>query len=131
MTTASDRINAKRKRSWKFRTTVGAVLFLLSLTAWTLYLMQADLHVFSNSEVSSMEKWKTWLGLPLLVTCLVLLAQWGWSANQDARAEALARQQESARQDNAAALAKEAPREYVLEVIGLGVSLDKHRQSKL
>ncbi len=75
--------------------------------------------------------WKTWLGLPLLAICLALLAQWGWSANRDARAEALARQQESARQDNAAALAKEAPREYVLEVIGLGVSLDKHRQGKL
>ncbi|WP_298595704.1 type VI lipase adapter Tla3 domain-containing protein, partial [Zoogloea sp.] len=75
--------------------------------------------------------WKTWLGLPLLATCLALLAQWGWSANRDARAEAQARQQETARQANAAALAKEPPREYVLEVIGLGVALDKHRQGKL
>ncbi len=75
--------------------------------------------------------WKTWLGLPLLATCLALLAQWGWSADRDARAETQARQQEAARQANAAALAKEVPREYVLEVIGLGVSLDKHRQGKL
>ncbi|MCK6387619.1 MAG: DUF2875 family protein [Zoogloea sp.] len=131
MTTASDRINAKRKRSWIFLATVGAIVFLLSLTAWTLYLTQADLHVFSNPEVSSMEKWKTWLALPLLATCLALLAQWGWSSSRDARNEAQARQQETARQANAAALAREAPREYVLEVIGLGVSLDKHRQGKL
>ena len=113
---------------WNSQGLWATLLFVLILAIWTLYLTQADLPVFSNPEVSSMEKWKTWLGLPLLVTCLVLLAQWGWSANQNARAEALARQQESARQDNAAALAKEAPREYVLEVIGLGVSLDKHRQ---
>uniref|UniRef100_UPI003FA1FE7C type VI lipase adapter Tla3 domain-containing protein n=1 Tax=Zoogloea ramigera TaxID=350 RepID=UPI003FA1FE7C len=57
--------------------------------------------------------------------------QWSWSAASDARTEARLKARDDAQQTNAAALAKEAPREYVLEVIGLGVSLDKHRQGKL
>ena len=72
-----------------------------------------------------------WLGLPLLLTGLVLLAQWGWSTVSDARAEARARQQNEVREANAEALAVAPDREYVLEIIGLGVSLDKHRQGKL
>jgi hypothetical protein len=56
------------------------LLFVLTLAGWTFYLTQADLPVFSNPEVSSMEKWKIWLGVPLLAACLALLAQWGWSS---------------------------------------------------
>ena len=79
----------------------------------------------------SSKHWKIWLGLPLLAACLVLLAQWSWSAASDARTEARLKARDDAQQANAANLAKAAPREYVLEVIGLGVSLDKHRQGKL
>ena len=79
----------------------------------------------------SSKHWKIWLGLPLLAACLVLLAQWGWSMASEARIEAQLKAQDDAQQANAANLAKAAPREYVLEVIGLGVSLDKHRQGKL
>ena len=78
-----------------------------------------------------MEKWKIWLGVPLLAACLALLAQWGWSMASEARAEAQLKAQHDAQEANAATLTKVAPREYVLEVIGLGVSLDKHRQGKL
>ena len=79
----------------------------------------------------SSKHWKIWLGLPLLAACLALLAQWSWSAASDARTEARLKARDDAQQANAANLAKAAPREYVLEVIGLGVSLDKHRQGKL
>ncbi len=81
--------------------------------------------------MQSSKHWKTWLGLPLLAACLALLAQWGWSMASEARIEAQLKAQDDAQQANAANLAKAAPREYVLEVIGLGVSLDKHRQGKL
>lgn len=131
MTVTNDETTARGKRNWMLRALWAPLLFILLLTAWTLYLIQADLPIFSDPKVSSMEKWKTWLGLPLLATCLALLAQWGWSAVNNSRAEARARSQDAAQQANAAALAKESPREYVLEVIGLGVSLDKHRQGKL
>ena len=81
--------------------------------------------------MQSSKHWKTWLGLPLLAACLALLAQWGWSMASEARAEAQLKAQQDAQQINAASLTKVATREYVLEVIGLGVSLDKHRQGKL
>ena len=81
--------------------------------------------------MQSSKHWKTWLGLPLLAACLALLAQWGWSMASEARAEAQLKAQHDAQEANAATLTKVAPREYVLEVIGLGVSLDKHRQGKL
>ena len=131
MTAANNEADAKSKRRWMILGLWALLLFILALTAWTLYLIQADLPVFSDPEVSSMEKWKTWLGLPLLATCLALLAQWGWGALSDARAEARARQQSEVREANAEALAVAPDREYVLEIIGLGVSLDKHRQGKL
>ena len=69
--------------------------------------------------MQSSKHWKTWLGLPLLAACLVLLAQWGWSMASEARAEAQLKAQQDAQQINAATLTKVATREYVLEVIGL------------
>ena len=131
MTTGKSEIYAKSKNGWLSRGLWGALLFLLALIVWTLYLAQADLPVFSNLEVSSMEKWKIWLGVPLLAVCLGFLAQWSWIGVSEARTEARVKARDDAQQTNVAALEKEASREYVLEVIGLGVSLDKHRQGKL
>ena len=121
---------ASRQRRW-VQVLQIAILLAIALTIWTYYLIKADFAVFNDPEVSEMQKWTTWLGVPVLGVLLVILGQWVWSAVSDARAETRARQQDEVRQANAAALAKEAPREYVLEVIGLGVSLDKHRQGKL
>ena len=131
MTKGKGETDVRIKRGWTSWSLWAALLFVLTLAGWTFYLTQADLPVFSNPEVSSMEKWKIWLGVPLLAACLALLAQWGWSMASEARIEARLKAQDDAQQANVAALAKEAPREYVLEVIGLGVSLDKHRQGKL
>ncbi|MEN9426036.1 MAG: hypothetical protein RLZZ220_385, partial [Pseudomonadota bacterium] len=131
MTKGKGETDVRIKRGWTSWSLWAALLFVLTLAGWTFYLTQADLPVFSNPEVSSMEKWKIWLGVPLLAACLALLAQWGWSMASEARIEAQLKAQDDAQQANAANLAKAAPREYVLEVIGLGVSLDKHRQGKL
>ena len=131
MTPAKIRIGLKGDRNWKVRALWAAALFALALPAWTLYLINADLPVFSNPEVSSMEKWKIWLGFPLITALIAFVGHWGWSTISSARIEARALAQQDAQQINAASLAKAPPREYVLEVIGLGVSLDKHRQGKL
>jgi hypothetical protein len=73
-----------------------------------------------------MQKWTTWLGVPLAGVLLVLLAQWG-SPRSPPRGEA-SRGPQPARSQRRAWPGKPP---YVLEVIGLGVSLDKHRQGKL
>ena len=70
MTTGKSKSYAITKNGWLSRGLWVLFPFVLTLTVWTLYLAQADLPVFSNPEVSSMEKWKTWLGLPLLAGCL-------------------------------------------------------------
>jgi hypothetical protein len=68
-----------------------------------------------------MQKWTTWLGVPLAGVLAIVLAHWSLSASAAAPAE----------QPQAPPAAAPAAQTYVLEVIGLGVSLDKHRQGKL
>ena len=108
-----------------------AGLFVVALAGWTLYLIQMDATVFNDPEASEMQKWTTWVGVPLAGLLLVLLSQWGLTAFATSRGEAKAEARNSAAQHNAASLAGQDPRHYVLEVIGLGVSLDKHRQGRL
>jgi hypothetical protein len=107
-----------------------AGLFVVALAGWTLYLIQMDATVFNDPE-EVMQKWTTWVGVPLAGLLLVLLSQWGLTAFATSRGEAKAEARNSAAQHNAASLAGQDPRHYVLEVIGLGVSLDKHRQGRL
>lgn len=108
-----------------------AGLFIVALAGWTLYLIQMDATVFNDPEASEMQKWTTWVGVPLAGLLLVLLSQWGLTAFATSRGEAKAEARQSAEQRNVTSLAGQDPRHYVLEVIGLGVSLDKHRQGRL
>ena len=96
-------------------------LFVVALTAWTFYLTQAELAVFNDSEGNAMQKWTTWLGVPLAGVLAIVLAHWSLSASAAAPAE----------RPQAPPAAAPAAQTYVLEVIGLGVSLDKHRQGRL
>ena len=96
-------------------------LFVVALTAWTFYLTQAELAVFNDPEGNAMQKWTTWLGVPLAGVLTIVLAHWSLSASAATPAE----------QPPAPPATVPAPKTYVLEVIGLGVSLDKHRQGKL
>ncbi|WP_298603929.1 type VI lipase adapter Tla3 domain-containing protein [Zoogloea sp.] len=67
-----------------------------------------------------MQKWMTWLGVPLGGVLAIMLAHWSLSAAAAAP-----------ERPKASLATATAPQTYVLEVIGLGVSLDKHRQGKL
>ena len=120
----------QRPGRWR-RALWTAGLFTVMLAGWTLYLIQMNATVFNDPEGSAMQKWTTWLGVPLVGVLLVLLAQWGLTVIAVARGEAKAEARQVAEQHNATNLAGQSPREYVLEVIGLGVSLDKHRQGRL
>ena len=118
MTTEQDSASLRRRRWLSPVTIVG--LLLLTLTAWTFYLMQADLAIFNDPEGSAMQKWMTWLGVPLGGVLAIMLAHWSLSAAAAAP-----------ERPKASLATATAPQTYVLEVIGLGVSLDKHRQGKL
>ena len=106
-------------RRWLWPVTVLG-LFVVALTAWTFYLTQAELAVFNDPEGNAMQKWTTWLGVPLAGVLAIVLAHWSLSAVAG-----------PAEQPQAPPAAMPTAQTYVLEVIGLGVSLDKHRQGKL
>ncbi|MBL8435383.1 MAG: DUF2875 family protein [Zoogloea sp.] len=104
---------------------------LIAISAWTLYLIQMDADIFNDPEGSAMQKWMTWLGIPIVGVVVILVAQSGLTALAEARGASRAADRQRAQQASAAISAQADPRHYVLEVIGLGVSLDKHRQGKL
>ena len=108
-----------------------AALMLIAISAWTLYLIQMDAAIFNDPEGSAMQKWMTWLGIPIVGVVVILVAQSGLTALAEARGASRAEDRQRAQQASAAISAQADPRHYVLEVIGLGVSLDKHRQGKL
>jgi hypothetical protein len=107
------------RRRWLRPVTVFG-LFVVALAAWTFYLTQAELAVFNDPEGNAMQKWTTWLGVPLAGVLAIVLAHWSLSASAAAPPSA-----------PSPARRRPAAQTYVLEVIGLGVSLDKHRQGKL
>ena len=73
-------------RRWLWPVTVLG-LFVVALTAWTFYLTQAELAVFNDSEGNAMQKWTTWLGVPLACVLTIMLAHWNLSATAAAPAE--------------------------------------------
>lgn len=77
-----------------------AGLFVVALAGWTLYLIQMDATVFNDPEASEMQKWTTWVGVPLAGLLLVLLSQWGLTAFATSRGEAKAKARQSAEQRN-------------------------------
>ena len=62
-------------------------LFVVALTAWTFYLTQAELAVFNDPEGNAMQKWTTWLGVPLACVLTIMLAHWSLSASAAAPAQ--------------------------------------------
>lgn len=56
-------------------------LFVGALAAWTFYLTQAELAVFNDPEGNAMQKWTTWLGVPLAGVLTIVLAHWSLSAS--------------------------------------------------
>ena len=62
-------------------------LFVVALAAWTFYLTQAELAVFNDPEGNAMQKWTTWLGVPLAGVVAIVLAHWSLSASAAAPAD--------------------------------------------
>jgi hypothetical protein len=108
----------------------GLIALLVLIPLWTLFVarvIQPESFIF-NEEQSMNSTW-VWpvvrwgVLLPVAVVTLGFGARWTMASKN-----APAKQQAEVQQATASAQAK---REYVLEVIGLGVTLDKYRQGKL
>jgi hypothetical protein len=83
-----------------------------------------------QTEVTMSKPW--WLLAVALVIGLLLGGRWVLAAREaDARQTRASAAESKARKELAAARTEQGRREYVLEVINLGVTLDKYRQGKL
>jgi hypothetical protein len=72
-----------------------------------------------------------WIGVPVAVVAIVLGVRW-LSMSLEARAASQRTDSAAQLRNNAANASDKNPREqYVLEILGLGVTLDKYRQGKL
>jgi hypothetical protein len=124
---------ATSKRSLPWRYLVGAVMaYPILLVLWLIF----DFRVL-NPELASvdvetkMDKLR-WFGVPLATVALLFGGTWlAASFKADARGREWQQKIQQLREQNTASNTGQAHREYVLEVIGLGVTVEKYRQGKL
>lgn len=121
----------RRPKAWKY--ILGAVIafpFLLFLwlvfdfLVWHPELVDVDVE-------TTMDKLR-WFGVPLLVVAALFGSKWtkdSFAAN--AREQEWQQKAQQLKDQEAAARTEKARREYVLEVLGLGVTYEKYRQGKL
>lgn len=119
-----------RPRMWKY--ILGAVLaFPVSLLLWLWF----DLQVWHPEALyvdreTTMDKVR-WFGVPLLVIAVLFGGKWlKDAAAASVREHAWQQKVQQLREQEEAARSEQARREYVLEVLGLGVTFEKYRQGK-
>ncbi|SFM18640.1 type VI lipase adapter Tla3 domain-containing protein [Rugamonas rubra] len=120
----------ERPDIWKYLQ--GAVvLFLILLAAYAA--IETDEFralIRGQSEMEMRKLW--WIAVPALAIVVVLSSHWVSASRQFQTRQAQAKvQHELAQQRLAEARTEKGRREYVLEVIGLGVTVEKYRQGKL
>lgn len=123
--------DAAPPKLWKYLVAVLIALLVL-IPLWTLFVakvIQPDSFILSeeqsmnNAWVWPVIKWGVLL--PVAAVTLAMGARWTMaSKNMQGKQSTQVHTQQ-------AAVSEQARREYVLEVIGLGVTLDKYRQGKL
>ncbi len=119
---------------WKY--IMGALIALVVLIPlWTMFVaqvIQPDSFILTQGQSMNSKQILSVLGwivlLPLVVVALLFGARWLTVSKQ---AEGQRKEAQLQTRTYQAVATEQAKREYVLEVIGLGVTLDKYRQGKL
>lgn len=121
----------RRPKAWKY--VFGAVVmfpFLFVLwVAFDYFVLHPEL---ANVEVETTMDRIRWFGVPLLLIVVLFGGKWikdSFAAN--AREHDWHQKTQQLKEQEAAARTEKASREYVLEVLGLGVTYEKYRQGKL
>ena len=117
---------AQPPKLWKYLLAALTALILL-IPAWTLFVMLVIQPSTLMQEQTLGKQLLWWVAGPVIV--VACLAGWRWQVASSQVQPARVAQQIPTAQAQAAA--EQARREYVLEVISLGVTLDKYRQGKL
>ncbi|MYM93394.1 type VI lipase adapter Tla3 domain-containing protein [Duganella vulcania] len=123
-------VTVQPPKLWKYL--LGAFIALIILIPlWTLFVMvvvQPNSLMMQEQTMGNRLWW--WAVGPVAVVGLVLGARWMMVTQQARASEQQSRAHMQVHTQHAAATGQ-ARNEYVLEVIGLGVTLDKYRQGKL
>ena len=121
----------RRPRAWKY--ILGAVLlfpFLFLLwVAFDYFVWHPEL---ANVDVETTMDRIRWLGVPLLAVAILFGGKWTKDTfAAGAREQEWQQKTQQLKDQEGAARTEKARREYVLEVLGLGVTYEKYRQGKL
>jgi hypothetical protein len=117
-------------KAWKYllNALLGLVILIPLWTALDLLLLRPE--VTNQPETTMTRLW--WLGVPVVLVAVLLGGRWIVATQQtQARQLQSKTEMENAQRVLAAGRAEQGRREYVLEVISMGVTLDKYRQGKL
>lgn len=130
--TETEPVPIQPPKMWKYLL-VAALLFLVLTPLWIaldLWLLHPE--ILSQPETETAMARLRWIGMPLLLIAVIL----GWHF-LETKTEVYAQENKirlKALQDKnlkSQAASSKDRREYVLEVMGLGVTIDKYRQGKL
>lgn len=129
--TTSAQLAPGRPRTWRYIAS-GVFAYPLLLFLWLVVdigILHPEL-INGNTE-TTMDKLR-WFGIPLVLVVFAVGGSWAFaSMKADERERAWLEKTRQLDALNAAASNEQARREYVLEVIGLGVTFEKYRQEKL
>lgn len=121
----------KRPNAWKY--IVGAVFAFPTLfVLWLIFDFRVLHPELVNVDVETTMDRVRWFGVPLAAVALLFGGNWvAASIKADVREREWQQKTQHLKDQEAAAHGEKARREYVLEVIGLGVTVEKYRQGKL
>jgi len=104
---------------------------LFSLLILILLWMWVEIELFGITTETGMDKLR-WIAIPTMIVALTFSAFWITSSRRaSAREQALLQQRQQLNQHQPTLANDLTRREYVLEVIGLGITVDKYRQTRL
>ena len=121
----------RHPKAWKY--IVGAVVaFPLLLVLWVAFEYFVLHPELAHVEVETTMDRIRWFGVPLLIVTVLFGGKWVKdSSAASAREKEWQQKSQQVKEQEAAARTEKARREYVLEVLGLGVTYEKYRQGKL
>lgn len=120
-----------RPKAWRY--VAGGVFgYPVLFFVWLLFDIGVLYPELINGNTEMMMDKLRWFGVPLVLVMLVVGGSWAFaSMKADARERAWLEKTRQLDTLNAAADNEQARREYMLEVIGLGVTFEQYRQEKL
>ncbi|MES4787620.1 MAG: hypothetical protein C4294_19500, partial [Nitrospiraceae bacterium] len=119
-----------KSKAWKYL--LGAVLTIFIIALLWMVIRPGVLHPESINQPETSMKRLWWFAVPFMLVALLFGGRWVMTLQQmQARQAQFKLETEKAERALAEGRAEQGRREYVLEVISMGVTLDKYRQGKL